>query len=189
METYSYDVFGEPTIRDANDDIIADSNFGNPYMFTSRRYDPEAGLYYYRARYYAHDIGRFLQPDPIGYTDGLNMYAYCGNNPINFVDPFGLCKDSADNWSRILKESIYETWLDTKQYGRNGLKTAKVIKNNVKEYIIDTSKLYYHTAQAGYWAAEYGATEALIWSLNPLGELGNLGDEVYIPPTRWTPGF
>ena len=53
-------------------------------------YRHEGGLYYYRARYYKPEIGRFLQPDPIGYADGLNMYAYCGNNPINWIDPLGL---------------------------------------------------------------------------------------------------
>ena len=90
VETYSYDVFGQPTIRNANDNIIADSNFGNPYMFTSRRIDPETDNYYYRARFYKPSIGRFLQPDPIGYSDGLNMYAYCINNPTNWIDPWGL---------------------------------------------------------------------------------------------------
>lgn len=93
VERYSYDVFGEPTIRDANDDIISDSNYSNPYMFTARRYDAETGLYYYRARYYAPHIGRFLQPDPIGYAAGLNVYIYCSNNPIVFSDPWGLCKE------------------------------------------------------------------------------------------------
>jgi len=55
VERYSYDVFGEPNRT---------SDVNNPYMFTGRRYDDETGLYYYRARYYAYDIGRFLQPDP-----------------------------------------------------------------------------------------------------------------------------
>lgn len=73
VEQYSYDVFGEPTIRDANDDVISDSNYSNPYMFTGRRYDDEIGLYYYRARYYSPEIGRFLQTDPTGYEDGLNL--------------------------------------------------------------------------------------------------------------------
>ncbi len=76
VERYSYDVFGEPNRT---------SDVNNPYMFTGRRYDPEADLYYYRARYYAYDIGRFLQPDPIGYDAGLNMYAYVGNNPVLFL--------------------------------------------------------------------------------------------------------
>ncbi|WP_418202202.1 RHS repeat-associated core domain-containing protein [Anaerohalosphaera lusitana] len=44
--------------------------FANPYMYTGRRYDPETGLYYYRARMYSPTLGRFLQPDLIGYADG-----------------------------------------------------------------------------------------------------------------------
>ncbi|MHC4156237.1 MAG: RHS repeat domain-containing protein [Planctomycetota bacterium] len=91
IERYSYDVFGEPNRT---------SDVNNPYLFTGRRYDPEAGLYYYRARYYAYDIGRFLQPDPIGYNDGLNLYAYVGNSPLMLVDPFGLCKGGLSGYER-----------------------------------------------------------------------------------------
>jgi len=59
-------------------------------MFTGRNYDSETGLYYYRARYYSSYIGRFLQTDPVGYAGGLNLYTYVGNNPLNWIDPFGL---------------------------------------------------------------------------------------------------
>ncbi len=49
VEQYSYDVFGEPTIYDANNQILSTSDYNNPYMFTICRYDNETSLYYYRA--------------------------------------------------------------------------------------------------------------------------------------------
>lgn len=71
-------------------------------MFTGRRNDPETGLYYYRARMYSPQLGRFLQTDPIGYADGMNQYQYCGSNPINWIDPWGLeSKEGGGFWSTV----------------------------------------------------------------------------------------
>ena len=66
VEAYSYDPFGKPTIMSADYQQRATSNYGNKFLFTGREYDSETGLYYYRARHYKPDIGRFLQPDPLG---------------------------------------------------------------------------------------------------------------------------
>jgi RHS repeat-associated protein len=82
VATYVYDSFGNTT---------ATEGIFNPFRYTGREQDPETGLYYYRARYYDPTIGRFLSEDPIGFRGGINKYAYVGNRPLNFVDPFGKC--------------------------------------------------------------------------------------------------
>jgi RHS repeat-associated protein len=66
-----------------------ESSVGNTTLFQGREYDPETGLYYFRARYYHPELGRFLQTDPKGYVDSLNLYQAFGNNPVNFKDPYG----------------------------------------------------------------------------------------------------
>jgi RHS repeat-associated protein len=62
---------------------------GNPIRYTGRYLDAESGLYYYRARYYSPALGRFLQTDPVGIKDDLNMYAYVRSDPVNNTDPTG----------------------------------------------------------------------------------------------------
>lgn len=79
-DQFAYSSFGE-----------SDSMTGTTFGFTGQRFDDETGLYYFKNRYYSARLGRFLQPDPIGYDgEDLNLYTYVNNDPLNFTDPMGL---------------------------------------------------------------------------------------------------
>ena len=87
---YSYDAWGKCTIK-TNVNGIAKIN---PFRYRGYYLDDETGLYYLNSRYYDPEIGRFISPDSIEYLstetiNGLNIYAYCRNNPIMNVDPSG----------------------------------------------------------------------------------------------------
>jgi RHS repeat-associated protein len=91
-EFYLYDVYGTPD---------STSSVGNPYLFTGKRYDPETGTYYFPWRTYSASLGRWMQIDPIGVVDGINLYEYAQSNPTNRIDPYGLCAcppGTLDEW-------------------------------------------------------------------------------------------
>jgi RHS repeat-associated protein len=81
---YSYDPYGGTTSSAAST---------NGIKYTGREQDLE-DLYYYRNRYYKPSVGRFVSEDPIGLAGGSNLYAYGGENPINFIDPLGLAGET-----------------------------------------------------------------------------------------------
>ncbi|HEY0015357.1 MAG TPA: RHS repeat-associated core domain-containing protein [Longimicrobium sp.] len=68
----------------------------NPLRSPGQYYDEETGLHYNRFRYYAPELGRYISHDPLSFLAGLNTYAYCSNDPINFADPLGLI-----NWKTV----------------------------------------------------------------------------------------
>jgi len=80
-QTYSFDSFGKTTPT---------GGLVNPLQYTGREFDSETGLYFYRARYYDPNAGRFLSEDPIEFAGGSNFYAYALNRPAILVDPSGL---------------------------------------------------------------------------------------------------
>ncbi len=82
VNSYVYDSYGRR--------ISVIESVMQPYSYTGREYDVESGLYYYRARYYDANLGRFFSEDPIGFNGkDQNLYRYVLNNPVNFTDPDG----------------------------------------------------------------------------------------------------
>ncbi|CAG4920134.1 RHS repeat-associated core domain-containing protein [Paraburkholderia gardini] len=79
IASQAYGPFGET-------DGTPASRFG----YTGQQYLASLGLYYYKARMYSPTLGRFLQTDPVGTADDLNLYVYVKNNPVNFTDPTGM---------------------------------------------------------------------------------------------------
>jgi len=123
VEQYEYSTYGELTIKNGSGQTISTSSFGNRHTYTGREWDENLGLYYYRARWYDPSIRRFTQKDIVHFT---NRYIYVQNNPMNYIDPFGLFDEiilynesgtkfewnnKSDNFPKSLKINI-QKWID-----------------------------------------------------------------------------
>src|SRR5205823_6155498 len=97
VESYTYDVFGAPTIFDSSHVPRPSSQFNNRFMFTGREYTSTFGIYEYRARAYHPGLGRFTGEDPKGFDAGdYNLFRYCHNDPEDLTDPMGLAPTQLD---------------------------------------------------------------------------------------------
>ena len=121
---YQYDAWGK-IVNLSSLTAIAQVN---PFRYRGYYYDTESGLYYLNSRYYNAEWGRFINAD--GYVStgqglmGYNMFAYCGNNPANNVDPNGTCFYNAngvwchDNWEYL---GGYVRQPDPNTYNKTGI--------------------------------------------------------------------
>ena len=99
VRQYSYDVYGKPYVLMGTGYVdmqtymtgtgYTNNARENDRLFTGREYDVETGLYSYRARIYSPSLGRFLNRDPVGMADQVNLYTYVGDSPVMGRDPSG----------------------------------------------------------------------------------------------------
>lgn len=97
--SYQYDAFGMS--------LGTTEKLNNRIRYTGQQYDDVTGQYYLRARYYNPVAGRFMQED-VYQGDGLNLYAYCGNNPVVYDDPSGYKRKACPPQGKI-SESVDES--------------------------------------------------------------------------------
>ena len=132
-EKYAYTAYGLNTVIGSGT---------SAYRYAGRRFEPETGLYYNRARAYSPALGRFLQTDPIGTEGGINLYAYCANAPLNCTDPLGLWSLDADLVLLGLSIGIGEKSGQAFWNFRAGLVGAGVSYNSSADIPIGPSGVY-----------------------------------------------
>ena len=91
---WAYDAWGNVLSEEIDSSAVALSRIR--YRFQGREWSAATGLINFRLRWYDAETGRWLSKDPIGLSGGLNLYAFCCNNPMNGIDPSGRCPD--DDW-------------------------------------------------------------------------------------------
>ena len=133
---YEYDAFGVLLGRH--------ENVPNRLLSGGQQYDGETEQYYLRSRYYNPVIGRFMQED-VYRGDGLNLYAYCANNPVMYYDPSGRNGD-CNHGANVEKNAQRE----------NKSKDAGLLKEEFIEIRCHYNKPY--TSQR-YGIAKYGLYE------------------------------
>ncbi len=173
LQTIAYGPFGEKIA------ITGNAN-SNRLHYTGREEDPDTGLYYYRARLYDPGVGRFITEDPKGFGAGVNFYAYCGNNPVNYNDPMGM---ERGDWNDIRSYTDPLLWSTVHQDVMNGAAGQRAIDTAKAEIGIfaGSAQLAYAALTKGLFSKSVGV-HGLGNYLGSIGELSNIiygGDRDY----------
>lgn len=133
LEQYKYSLYGQTTITDGSGLPRQGSALGNMWTYAGRQWDPETGLYHNRNRDYSPELGHFLQRDPAGYTDGMNPYAYAGDNPLLFSDPYGLYRWSHGTLDGRVGEWLFQQYAQVREIERQKREYEEALRKMEEE--------------------------------------------------------
>jgi RHS repeat-associated protein len=147
IESYQYDVYGKPRVYNPSGAYQPGATPLAKDLFTGQRWLVEIGLYDDRNRFMSPDLGRFLQPDPIGFKgDASNLYRYCGNDWANRTDPMGTTDDTGRNdhyageWGTKAPENAKELSSARSTFDTHEWKTTVWFRGNPFAEVADAPK-------------------------------------------------
>jgi len=184
---YSYGPYGE-----------LNTTSGQRFRYTGQQLIGGLGLYYYKARFYSPTLGRFLQTDPIGTADDLNLYAYVVNNPVNANDPEGLFvtqlaggffnasvgalvtySTGGGTWQQYLRNAAVDFGVGALSSGVAGLskvatlaRVAGYTNTAAAKAVTAAGGEVYKGIADGKSAGEYGVSASIAGVLNSTGVVG-----------------
>ncbi len=131
VERFKFDAYGQASVLDSSFAARSSSSYDWDFRYTGRREDLESGLYFFRARFYSAQLGRFISRDPLGFVDGMSLYrAYF---VPNHVDPYGTGQMHSDSQKYVASDG-------------NGISGIELVNSDsTKEFHVPyTQNVYIH---------------------------------------------
>jgi RHS repeat-associated protein len=132
VASYVYDTFGNPMAKGGT--------LSQPIQFSTKPYDERTGLSYFGSRQYSAGLGRWATRDPLAEGGGINLYAFSKNNPMSFVDPYGLSWGTTETGYLISGLGI-GTDLSQGSYGKAAFGFANTIAGAVGLALVDVGRV------------------------------------------------